>query len=100
MIVCNAHAKVGYRQAIHSEKARSPQGGRAFLLAIVTLSLLVTVAGKRRRAGRLPPAQSAREPAMAVRDAACEGAARGRADTARDRAAGERALHPVSRHAS
>src|SRR5712691_937970 len=48
----------------------------------------------------LPPAQSAREPAMAVREPACEGAARGRADTARDRAARNRAIPQVRRPAS
>jgi len=40
----SARKKVGYRQAIHSEKARSPQGDRAFLLAAAILSFLFIAA--------------------------------------------------------
>ena len=44
MIVCIAHAKVGYRQAIHSEKPDLRKGVGLFLLAAAILSFLIIAA--------------------------------------------------------
>src|SRR5438270_826625 len=55
MLACIPHAKVGYRQAIHSKKARSPQEDRAFLAAVShgekLLASFSRTAGRRRGSG-------------------------------------------------
>src|SRR6266850_5995707 len=105
MIVCIPHAKVGYRQAIFSQRTPASKEVRGFLLAAVVLSLPVTFTplatctavrrAIRHRAWRAGSGTGCVRLALPL--AWARGAARGRADTAHDRSRGSDLPHCVPR---